>query len=382
MAIEPFQIKIPDSELVDLKERLARTRWPDAIPGSGWTYGLDRDYMNAIRDYWMADFDWRRHEQEWNKLPQYRFQSDGIGIHFVHVKGRGPAPLPILITHGWPGSFLEMLKLIPLLADPQRFGGDPRDAFDVVVPSMPGYGFSDQPERQGMNTFKIADLWKRLMQELGYPKFVAQGGDFGANVATVLAWKHPDSVQAIHLNYIPGSYLPHVDDANPMTAEEKQFQIDEARWLEEKGGYCYVQIAQPQTLAYGLNDSPMGLAAWLIDKFRDWADCDGQVERRFSKDELLANVGLYWLTGTIGSSMRLYFESRKAPVHFAPGERIATPCGIARFPKEEPFPPRSWIERVYNVVRWTEIPKGGHFAAWEEPELLAQDLREFCGQFR
>lgn len=383
MAIEAFKINVPDSALSDLKDRLSRTHWPHAIPNSGWTYGLDLGYMQTIRDYWLNSFDWKKQEAEWNKLPHYRFHADGAQVHFIHMPGTGPRPLPIILTHGWPGSFIEMLRVVPMLADPQAFGADPSDAFDVVVPSLPGFGFSSQPEQIGMNTFKMAGLWAKLMQELGYSKFIAQGGDFGANVSTVLAWKHAEHVHGIHLNYIPGSFRPYVDPAeSPVTEEELRGQADDARWFEEKGGYCNVQIAQPQTLAYALHDSPMGLAAWIIDKFRDWADCDGEVERRFTKDELLANVSLYWLTETIGSSMRLYWESRKAPLHFAKGDRISVPTAVARFPKEEPFPPRSWVERAYNVARWNVMSKGGHFAAWEEPELLVQDIREFARQFR
>lgn len=381
MPVSPFQIRVPDAQLSDLKERLARTRWPDAIPGSGWTYGFDLDYIRALQSYWLDHFDWRRHEAEWNQLPHYQADIQGLKIHFIHVRGTGSNPLPIIITHGWPGSFLEMLKLIPLLANPERFGGNPNDAFDVVVPSLPGFGFSDRPQSPGWNTFKIAEIWAELMRELGYDRFAAQGGDFGANVSTVLAWKHPDRVIAFHLNYIP-DYRPHVDATAPMTEEERASKIAEERWLQEKGAYDHVQAIQPQTLAMALNDSPIGLAAWIIDKFRDWADCDGDVERRFSKDELLANVTLYWLTETIGSSARLYLETSKALLQFNKDEHVLPPCAVARFAKEEPFYPRSWVERVYNVQRWTEMPRGGHFAAWEEPELLAHDMREFFRPFR
>lgn len=348
MTIEPFRISVPDSALCDLNKRLARTRWPDAIPHSGWQYGLELEYMQAIRDYWLNGFNWRRHEADWNKLPHYRFQSDGMRVHFLHVRGRGVAPLPIIVTHGWPGSFLEMLRLVPRLADPSSFGGDPNDAFDVVVPSLPGYGFSDRPNQMGVNTFQIAGIWAKLMQELGYSKFLAQGGDFGANVSTVLAWKHPDRVIGIHLNYIPGSYRPYLDIAeSPMTEEERQFQVDDAHWLEKKGGYCSVQIAQPQTLAFALADSPMGLAAWIIDKFRDWSDCDGHVEARFTKDELLANVTLYWLTETAGSSMRLYFVR------------------VRELPCTSPKRRRSPLPR-----RWQDSPKRSHFHLAPGPSVF------------
>lgn len=379
MTIHPFRIHVPDAALADLRQRLAHTRWPDAIPGSGSTYGLDLDYMRELRDHWINGFDWRAHESEWNRLPHFRCEIDGMDIHFIHARGRGPAPLPIVLTHGWPGSFLEMLKIIPLLTDPQASGGDPADAFDVVVPSMPGYGFSSRPNRQGVDCFVMADLWAKLMKELGYAKFIAQGGDFGSDVSTVLAWKHPERILGLHLNSIPPSYRPDLEaPARAETDEERQFHSDEARWNEEKGGYCLVQVTQPQTLAFAMSDSPMGLAAWIIDRFRDWSDCDGDVERRFTRDELLANVSLYWLTETAGSSMRLYYESRKKLLHLGKGERISVPTAVAKFEKEAPFPPRSWVERGYNLQRWTTFPCGGHFAAMEEPEKLAQDIRKFA----
>jgi pimeloyl-ACP methyl ester carboxylesterase len=382
VSISPFKINVPEAHLADLRERLARTRFPDEIVDSGWTYGFDSEYLHSLRDYWLHRFDWRRQEREWGRLPHFQAEIQGLKIHFIHVRGAGKRPLPIIMTHGWPGTFLEMEKIVPMLANPGDFGGDPGDAFDVIVPSLPGFGFSGRPSTPGWNTFKIAEVWTELMRQLGYERFVAQGGDFGANVSTVLAWKHPQQVMAFHLNYIPGSYFPFVDASAPTTVEEKAFLASAERWIDKKGAYWHVQRNEPQTLAAALNDSPMGLAAWLIDKYRDWADCDGDVERRFTKDELLAHVSLYWLTETIGSSVRLYLESSKAPLHFAKGERIDVPCGVARFPKEEPMPPRCWAERVYNIQRWTEMPRGGHFAAWEEPELLAQDVREFCRPFR
>jgi pimeloyl-ACP methyl ester carboxylesterase len=381
MTIQSFKIGIADAALCDLKQRLAQTRWPDTIPGSGWIYGLDLDYMRQLRDYWIDGFDWRAREAEWNRLPHFRFAADGMEIHFIHARGRGPAPLPIVLTHGWPGSFLEMLKIIPLLADPQASGGDPADAFDVVVPSMPGYGFSSRPTLRGIDCFVMAEQWAKLMQALGYAKFVAQGGDFGSDVSTVLAWKHPQRLLGLHLNSIPPSYRPDLDGSR-LSDEERQAHADEARWNEEKGGYCAVQVTQPQTLAFAMNDSPMGLAAWIIDRFRDWSDCGGDVESRFTRDELLANVSLYWLTETAGSSMRLYYESRVTPLHLRQGERISVPTAVAKFGKEAPFPPRSWVERGYNLQRWTTFPGGGHFAAMEEPEKLAQDIREFARPFR
>ena len=273
-----------------------------------------------------------------------------------------------------------MLKVVPLLSDPAGHGGDAADAFDVVVPSLPGFGFSDRPDRPGMNLFRIADLWAELMAGLGYARFGAQGGDFGAGVSTALGLRHPDRLVGLHLNYIPGSYQPA--EAGNLTAEERQFRQEVDDWYALEGGYAHVQRTRPQTLALGLNDSPAGLAAWIVEKFRDWGDCGGDVERRFSRYELLTNVTLYWMTQTIASSMRLYLEVRKAPLHFQPSQSVRAPCGIARFPKEAPFPPRSWVERGYDVRRWTTMPSGGHFAALEEPALLAEDIRAFFRPLR
>jgi pimeloyl-ACP methyl ester carboxylesterase len=285
--------------------------------------------------------------------------------------------MPLVLTHGWPGSFFEMLAVIPMLTDPGTFGIDSDRSFDVVVPSLPGFGFSSRARQRGMNTFRIAELWAALMSELGYARFGVQGGDFGANVATVLALQQPDRIVGVHLNYIPGSYAPHITRDDPLHEDERHFLAEVRDWADQNGGYAHVQRTEPTTLAYGLNDSPVGLAAWIIDKFRRRSDCNGDVESRFTRDQLLANVTLYWVTETITSSCRLYFESSRAPLRFAAGEFVRAPTAIARFPMEAPFPPRRWVERGYNVQRWTEMPRGGHFAAMEEPRLLAHDIREF-----
>jgi pimeloyl-ACP methyl ester carboxylesterase len=274
-----------------------------------------------------------------------------------------------------------MIRILPLLTDPAAHGADPVDSFDVVVPSLPGYGFSDRPGG-GINTFRIAELWAALMLELGYPRFAAQGGDIGAGVATILGLRHASRIFGMHLNYIPGSYRPSLAGKTKLVASEEEFLESAGRWYEQSYAYGHVQATRPQTAAYGLNDSPAGLAAWILEKFRAWSDCDGDLYRRFTRDELLTNVTLYWMTETIYSSFRLYYEGRKAPLHFGPDDFVHVPCAIARFPKEEPFPPREWIERGYNVQRWTEMPRGGHFAAAEEPELLAEDIRAFFRQFR
>jgi pimeloyl-ACP methyl ester carboxylesterase len=376
VAITPFEIPCSDSDIADLRRRLAATRWPDEIAGSNWEYGVELPYLREICSYWQEHFDWRHQVGALSKYRHYRFERDGFGVHFVHEPSAAPSAIPLIITHGWPGSFLEMLGLIPLLTVP-----DPNDpsavSFDLVIPSLPGFGFSDRPTERGMNSERIAALWAGLMEELGYERFAVQGGDFGANVATFLGLRHAGRVIGIHLNYIPGSYRPWVDPGVPVSDDERQFLADADRWYQEHGAYAHVQGREPQTLGCALNDSPAGLAAWILEKFRLWADCGGDLANRFSRDELLANVTLYWMTQTIASSSRLYLETRRHPVHFTRNERVDVPCAIARFPLESPFPPRSWIERGYNVRRWTEMPRGGHFAAMEEPELLAADVRTF-----
>ncbi len=382
LRIEPFSLPYADAAVQDLHRRLAETRWPDEIPGSGWEYGVNLDFMRKLCSYWKDTFDWRAQIDKLSELHHYRSIMDGLGVHFIHERGKGPAPIPLILTHGWPGSFLEMLKIIPLLTDPASHGGDSAVSFDVVVPSLPGFGFSDRPSKPGMNTFRIAELWAGLMSELGYERFAAQGGDFGAAVSTILGLHNPQRVIGVHLNYIPGSYRPYLEPGVRLDPIEQQFLDDADRWYMDWGAYAHLQRNTPQTGAYGLNDSPAALAAWIVEKFRDWADCEGEVERRFSKDELLSNVTLYWMTETIHSSCRLYYESKKRPLQFQKGERVSVPCAVAHFPKEAPFPPRAWIERGYNLQRWTEMPRGGHFAAAEEPELLAKDIAGFFGPLR
>ena len=382
MSVEPFSPPYSEAAVEDLRLRLARTRWPDEVPGSGWKYGADLDSMRQLCAYWKDRFDWKAQIETLSAFQHYRCTLEGIGIHFIHQRGKGPGPMPIILTHGWPGSFLEMLKIIPLLTDPASHGGDPADSFDVVVPSLPGFGFSDRPAQFPMHTFRIAELWAALMKELGYNRFAAQGGDFGAAVSTILGLRHPRRVVGIHLNYIPGSYRPYLKPGTKLDHVEQGFLEDADRWYDESGAYAHLQRTTPLTAAYGLNDSPAALAAWIIEKFRNWADCDGDVERRFSKNELLSNVTLYWMTETIHSSCRLYYESKKMPLRFNEGDHVGVPCAIAHFPKEAPFPPRAWIERGYNIQRWTEMPHGGHFAAAEEPELLANDIAAFLKPLR
>jgi pimeloyl-ACP methyl ester carboxylesterase len=373
----PFTVDVPEEVLDDLRSRLARTRWPGSLPQPGWVYGADLDYMRELLDYWATPFDWRARERYLNSFPQFTAEIDGLSIHFVHQRGRGPRPFPLVLTHGWPSSFVELLKLAPLLTDPAAHGGDENDAFDVVVPSLPGYGFSGRPTAAGVCTnSSMASLWARLMTEsLGYARFGAQGQDIGAGVTIFLGAEHPDVVAGIHL---PGVVTAPPKD-RPLTEAEQAHVARQERWSREEAGYAIQQASYPQTLAYGLTDSPAGLAAWIVEKFRAWSDCDGDVERRFTKDELLTNLTIYWATGSINSSFLAYYDRRRDP---RPPGRVEVPVGVATFPKEIFHTYREWAAPTYNIVRWTEMPRGGHFPAAEEPELLASELREFFRPLR
>jgi microsomal epoxide hydrolase len=383
MKIEPFTIHLSDDVLADLRERLRRTRWPDQIPGSGWTYGTDLAYLRELVAYWIDRFDWRRQEAGLNRFHQFRAEVDGFGLHFVHERGRGPKPLPLLISHGWPGSFVEFTDIIGPLTDPATHGGDPADAFDVVAPSLPGYGFSDIPKEPGMDVMRVAALFAGLMEGLGYPRYGAQGGDWGAAISTALGTAFPDRLLGIHLNMLIAARPPKSDPAD-LPPEERAMLDRFNAFQKEETGYMQIQGTKPQTLAYGLNDSPAGLAAWIVEKFRTWSDCGGDVERRFTKDRLLTNITLYWATATINSSTRLYYETLHNPALRAGGTgesggvfQVTVPTGAAIFPGELYSPPRSWAARTYNITRWTEMPAGGHFAAMEEPALLVEDIRAF-----
>jgi len=383
MTAEQFAIRISDAVLADLARRIDTTRWPDELENAGWEYGSNLAYMRFLAEYWRHSYDWRREEAILNRLPQFRLAIDGFHIYFVHVRGKGPAPLPLIVTHGWPGSFVEMLKLIPLLTDPTAHGGSADDAFDVIVPSLPGYGFSDRPGERGMDPKKIATLWVRLMEELGYKRFGAQGGDWGSIISIALGLDHAKRMIGIHLNYIAGRFLlGGTMNAQPDDKIASAYLEQLRGWWDAEGGYSHEQTTKPQTLGYGLNDSPVGLAAWIIEKFRTWSDCAGDVESVFTRDQLLTNIMLYWVTQTAPSSARLYYESRQRPLSLSRSNRVEPPVAVAVFPKEIAMPPRALAERGLNIARWTEMPKGGHFAAMEQPELLAKDLREFFRPLR
>jgi len=350
MAIEKFTINVSHAVLADLNHRLDTTRWPDELENVGWELGSSLSYMKSLADYWRSGYEWRRQETALNRLSQYRVALDGFHIHFVHVRGRGPKPLPLIITHGWPGSFVEMVKLIPLLTDPEANGGSAEDAFDVIIPSLPGYGFSDRPRERGMNPFKVAALWARLMTELGYERFAAQGGDWGSTISTALGLNHAQRIIGIHLNYIAGRFL-FGGTLNQTTQDEMaRSYLDELRaWADLEGGYSHLQATKPQTLSYALNDSPIGLAAWIVEKFRGWSDCGGKLESVFTRDELLTNVMIYWVTETLNSSTRLYYETREQPLQLSPVNRVEPPVAMAVFPKEIPIPPRALAEQGYNI---------------------------------
>ena len=382
MHIEPFRIAVPDAVLTDLRERLARTRFPDEIPGSEWGYGSALAYMRELVAYWRDRYDWRTAEAALNAFPQFRADVGGLKVHLIHQCGRGPRPFPLVITHGWPGSLAEFVKIIGPLTDPAAHGGDAADAFDVVCPSMPGYGFSEHPREPGMDPERIAGLWAELMAGLGYTRFGAQGGDWGAMVSTYLGYRHAASVAGVHLNMVIAFPPDPANPADGLTQEELIPLMEAQQFLKEETGYQRIQGTKPQTLSYALNDSPAGLAAWIVEKFRTWSDCGGDVERRFTKDELLTNIMLYWVPETANSSCRLYCETMRA-AKFPPTDfHVEPPTGCAIFPRELIRPPRAWVERLYNVQRWTPMPSGGHFAAMEEPKLLVDDIRAFFRPLR
>jgi pimeloyl-ACP methyl ester carboxylesterase len=381
VSVEAFEISVPQAALDDLRERLGRTRWPDAIEGSGWDYGTNREYLQELTAYWRDRFDWRAQERAINRFPHFRTKVGGLGIHFIHQRGQGARPLPLLLIHGFPDSFLRMLKLIPRLTDPAAHGGDPADAFDVVVPSIPGFGFSDRPPSAGMNPERIAGLFGELMtRALGYTRFAAHGGDWGSSISERLALSLPHALAGIHLTEIPYAHLFGVPSGELSEPEKKYLEAGK-RWQMEHGAYALVQATRPQTLGQALNDSPAGLAAWTVEMFRDWSDCGGDVEQRFTKDELLTNLTLYWVTQTITSAMRIYYESQHHPPKES-GVRVEVPTGVAIFPKDLVPAPRQYGERFFNIQRWTTMPRGGHFAALEEPDLLAEDIRAFFRPLR
>ena len=378
-AIETFDIRVDDAMLDDLRTRLRRTRFPDQIEGTTWDGGIPVDYLRVLVDYWLDTYDWRTHEARLSQLPNFRTRIDGQSIHFIHQRSPHAGALPLLITHGWPGSIVEFLDVIPRLTDPPAYGGRAEDAFHVIAPSLPGYGFSEPPRTRGWDVRRIALGFAQLMERLGYDRYVAQGGDWGAQVTSRIAALDPGHCAAIHLNMPVGA---RPEQPGPLTEEEQADLADMARFQKEESGYANEQGTKPQTVGVALNDSPAGLLAWIVEKFRAWSDCGGDPETCFTKDQLITNVMLYWVTQTAASSARLYWETNQSGVLKDPLPFIAAPTGVARYPKEVLRWPRSWVERQYNVTHWAVMPRGGHFAAMEQPELFSEDLREFCRSLR
>jgi microsomal epoxide hydrolase len=381
-APRPFTLRVEDSILADLRQRLERVRWPDEPPGAApWQYGTDLTYLQDIVAYWRDSFDWRQQEARFNAFPQYTAQVAGIDLHFLHVPGNGPRPMPLLLSHGWPGSVWEFNKVIPTLTDPARFGGDPADAFTVVAPSLPGYTLSFKPGQQRFALPEIAAAFVELTRDvLGYQGFLAQGGDWGSFVSAYIAYSEPASVAGIHLNLLPLRREPPPPGAEGPALDA--FRQELAHWQHEETGYSSIQGTKPQTLAYALTDSPVGLAAWILEKFRTWSDCDGDPSRSFSRDDLLLNVMLYWVSGAVGSSFWPYYARQHFGWPLPAERRIDVPTAYQSFPKDILHPPRVLAEQAFNIQRWTEAPRGGHFAALEVPELLVEDVRAFARTLR
>ncbi len=382
MAPTPFTLSIPAAAIADLTARLTLTRFPDQAPDAPWAYGTDLDYMKELVPCWRDQFNWRTQEAVLNSFPQFMVPMKDVDLHFLHVEGKGPSPMPLLLMHGWPGSVFEFTKIIPMLTDPAAFGGDPADSFTVIAPSLPGYGLSFKPGQKRFAIEDIADCFADLMVNvLGYKRYAAQGGDYGAFTATCLGHFHPANLAGIHLNFLAVRRdIP--PPANPTEAERRYF-AEMAVWLKQETGYQQIQGTKPQTLAYGLTDSPAGLAAWIAEKYRTWTDCDGVIENAIERDHMLADIALYWFTGAIGSSFWPYYARIHNRWPIPDGGTVDVPTGYAAFPKEIVRPPQSVASSLYtNIQRWTEMPKGGHFAAMEQPVALAKEIRAFFRPLR
>ncbi|MEM7220271.1 MAG: epoxide hydrolase family protein [Pseudomonadota bacterium] len=372
--VREFVIAIDDGALDDLRQRLGATRWPDAETPEDWSQGTPLAYMRELTDYWANDYDWRQREALLNRFPQFKTRIDGLDIHFIHARSSHEDAVPLLMTHGWPGSIVEFQKVIAPLTEPTAHGGSAAQAFHVVCPSLPGYGFSDKPAATGCGVETIAGMWHELMRRLGYARFVAQGGDWGSAVTTAIGLQDRGGCAAIHVN-MPSA--PPTQQARENPTERDKKALAGAQYYQQwDAGYSKQQSTRPQTLGYGLVDSPAGQAAWIIEKFWAWCDCDGHPENALTRDELLDNVMLYWLPGTGASSARLYWESFGKAFGGGDTKKIAVPTGCSIFPEEIVATPRAWTEQRYgNIQYWNELDKGGHFAAFEQPELFVNELR-------
>jgi pimeloyl-ACP methyl ester carboxylesterase len=378
VAIQPFRIAIPDADVDDLRDRLARTRWPAELSTGGWSRGVPGPYVRELAEYWRTGYDWRNAEAQLNEQPQFTTAIDGQDIHFIHVRSPEPGALPLVLTHGWPGSFVEFRRVIGPLADPRAHGGDPADAFHLVIPSMPGFGFSSPVRETGWTTERIAGAWAELMDRLGYQRYGAQGGDFGAFVSPALARRAPDRVLGIHLNAATYGFIPWgevADDELATFSDVEKARLERlGRFYSEGNGYFQIQATRPNTIGYGLTDSPVGQLAWIVDKFKEWTHPPVDLpERAISRDDLLTNVSIYWLTRTGASSAHIYYESVHSGSYGDPP--LATPTGVAVFAEDVAI--RRFGERGFNIVHWSDFDQGGHFAAMEVPDLLVADVRAF-----
>jgi len=378
---QSYPINIDSSILDDLRHRLQKARWTNDINNDKWETGTNAEYLKELCDYWSGDFNWQKNESFLNSFSHFKTSIDGTGIHFIHEKGKGANPVPLLLIHGYPDSFMRFLKVIPLLTAVDEDGF----SFDLVIPSIPGYGFSDIPHEPGMNSQRIATLFTKLMkEELGYSGFFVHGGDWGSGITEQIALSNPQYLKGIHLADIPWYHLFTIP-GDLLTEPEKKYIQAGQQWSQTEGGYAMIQSTKPQSLGYGLNDSPVGLAGWIIDKFYSWSDCKGKLENIFTKDELLTNLTIYWATQTINSAIRLYYEvaavrqqeSKKKEIR-----RLEVPTGVAIFPRDMVPAPREFAERIFNVRQWTEMPAGGHFTAMEQPDLFAKDIRKFAKSLR
>ncbi len=385
-AIQPFRIDIPQAALDDVQDRLRRTRWPQEIGDNvDWQAGTSLAYMRELTEYWLGEYDWRAQERAMNAFPQFKTVIDDVPIHFIHVKGKGPSPMPLIINHGWPWTFWDMRKIIGPLTDPAAHGGDPADAFEVIAPSLPGFAFSSPLEVPGIYFTPTADLWAKLMTLLGHERFATQGGDIGAFVSAMLGHKYADRMIGVHLHLLMALKAPYPTPED-FAPEEADWGKKFAAFFADGSAYMQIQRTRPQTISFAMNDSPVGLAAWLIDKRRAWSDCGGDVESVFSKDDLITTAMLYWLTETYESSARHYYEAR--PENFIPAHVhdrtpvVEAPTGVLQFKGDVWLQPRKWAERYYNLKRWNVAEKGGHFAPMEAPGMLVEDIREFFRPLR
>ena len=388
MEVAPFEISVTDEVLDDLKLRLRRTRWPEAETVDDWSQGVPLAYLQEVCDYWANGYDWRARERALNRFEQFVARLDDMDVHFIHARSPEPNAIPLLVTHGWPGSVVEFAKVVGPLSDPVAHGGSAADAFHVVCPSLPGYGFSAKPARPGWGIDRIADCWAQLMAGLGYARYGAQGGDWGSGVSIALATRHTEACLGLHLNMVMRTHMaiPDLGSDDPSWTAEEQDAVEALRWLMGWGsGYNRQHSTRPQTVGYGLTDSPAGQAAWVLEKFKDWTDCDGHPENILSRDELLDNVMVYWLGASAASSARLYWErfnSGATDSNRGDGP-VTVPTAVARFPAEIAPPVRRWCEPYFSDIRrWTHMPRGGHFAAMEQPELFVADVRAFFRDLR